>query len=326
MPSYACPVADADRLDARTDWAAKQRADTTNYRVLQLLNANARPDADELEVNPTLKSFIDAWSQLVVKDALLKHCNERAISTRIVVPAVLREEVFRGLHEPAHHGYQTTLRRIAQRFWWPHVRADVSAFVKAYEVCDRDRNAKPSPRAPLGHYPADQPFASLYIDIVGNQGSLSLGPSPKSILTMIDGLTGWAAAVPIVDQSAATVARAVYNEWFVRYGVPDQLHSDRGTQFEAALFAELFSIFGTDKTRTTLYRPQANGKCERFNRTLVAMLRRAVQKKTILLGAAASAGATIISLDDLRSDRLHAVSPRDRTRDAPARRYRHTAA
>ena len=96
---------------------------------------------------------------------------------------------------------------------------------------------------------------------------------------MIDGLTGWAEAVPIVDQSAATVARAVYNEWFARYGVPEELHSDRGTQFEAALFAELCSIFGTDKTRTTPYRPQANGKCEQFNRTLVAMQRRTVLKR-----------------------------------------------
>ena len=85
--------------------------------------------------------------------------------------------------------------------------------------------------------------------------------------------------MPIVDQSAATVARAVYNELFARYNVPEQLHSDRGTQFEAALFAELCSIFGTDKTRTTPYRPQANGKCERFTRTLVSMLRRSVQNR-----------------------------------------------
>ena len=155
----------------------------------------------------------------------------------------------------------------------------MSAFDRSCEVCDRDRNANPSPLAPLGHLPADQQFASLNFDIVKGQGSLSLGPSPKSILTMIDELTGWAEAVSIVDQSAATVARAVYNVWFARYGVPEQLHSDRGTQFEVALFAELCSTFGTDKTRTTSYRPQDNGECERCNRTLVAMLRRAVQKR-----------------------------------------------
>ena len=219
------------------------------------------------------------WPQLVIEDALLKHCNERAISTSIVVPATLREEVFCALHEPAHHGYEATLRRIAQRFWWLRVRGDVSAFAKTCEVCDRDCNSNPLPRAPLGHLPADQPFGTLYIDIVGAQGSLSLGPSFNFILTMIDGLTGWAEAIPIADQSAATCARAVYAEWIQRYGVPEQLHSDRGTQFESALFVELCATFGVDKTRTTAYRPQANGKCERFNRTLVAMLRRAVQHR-----------------------------------------------
>ena len=121
-------------------------------------------------------------------------------------------------------------------------------------MCDRDRNANRLPRSPLGHLPADQPFGTLYIDIVGGQGSLSLGPSPKSILTMIDGLTGWAEAIPIAGQSAATWACAVYAEWIARYGVPEQLHSDRGTQFESALFAELCATFAVDKTRTTIAR------------------------------------------------------------------------
>ena len=52
---------------------------------------------------------------------------------------------------------------------------------------------------------------------------------------MIDNLTGWAEVVPIAHQSAPTVARAVYTEWISRYGVPVQLHSDRGVQFESAV-------------------------------------------------------------------------------------------
>ena len=187
--------------------------------------------------------------------------------------------MFKSLHELGHHGYEASLRRIAQRFWWPRVRADESAFVKACEVYDRDRSSNPAVRSHLGHLPADQPFPVLYIDIVGGQNLLSLGASPKLILTMIDGLTGWVEAIPIPDQSAATVARVVHADWIARYGVPEQLHSDRGVQFEAAVFADLCATFGIEKTRTTAYRPQANGKCERFNRTLVAMLLRAVQKR-----------------------------------------------
>ena len=53
-------------------------------------------------------------------------------------------------------------------------------------------------------------FAVLYIEIVGGQGSVLLGASSKSILTMIDGLTGWAEAVPVEDQRAVIVAHAVY--------------------------------------------------------------------------------------------------------------------
>ena len=195
----------------------------------------------------------------MLEDELVKHCNERAVSTRIVVPAPLREEVFRSVHEPAYLGYEATLRRISQMFWWPSVRADVTALLKASEACDRDRVSNPSTRAPLGHLPADQPFSALYIDIVGGQGSLSLGASPKSILTMIDGLTGWAETVAIAYQSATTVARAVYTEWISRYGVPEQLHSDRGVQFESAVFAELCAVFGIDKTqrlRTDLRRTE----------------------------------------------------------------------
>ena len=73
VPSYACLVAEVDRLDARTDWIAQQSADPTLVRLIHLLNTNARADADELEANPALKAFADAWPQLVIENALLKH-------------------------------------------------------------------------------------------------------------------------------------------------------------------------------------------------------------------------------------------------------------
>ena len=96
---------------------------------------------------------------------------------------------------------------------------------------------------------------------------------------MIDGLTGYAEAILIVDQSTAKVALAVYVELFAPYGVFEQLHSDPGTQFESAQFSEQCFTFGVDKTRTTPYRPQANGKSERFNCTLVSKIRRADQRR-----------------------------------------------
>lgn len=77
------------------------------------------------------------------------------------------------------------------------MRADISAFIKAFEVCDRDRIVNLFPQALLGLLHADQLFAALFIDNVDGYNSLLLGASPKSILTIIDNLTGWATAVPI---------------------------------------------------------------------------------------------------------------------------------
>lgn len=61
--------------------------------------------------------------------------------------------------------------------------------VELCKLCDRNRILNLLLHAPLGQHPADQPFAARYIDNVGGQGLLSLIALPKSILTIINGLT-----------------------------------------------------------------------------------------------------------------------------------------
>ncbi|KII61295.1 Retrovirus-related Pol polyprotein [Thelohanellus kitauei] len=58
-----------------------------------------------------------------------------------------------------------------------------------------------------------------------------------------------------------------------RYGIPEHIHSDRGTQFESTVFSNLCKYLGIKKLRTTPYHPMCNGMVERTNRTLKEMLR-----------------------------------------------------
>jgi len=66
---------------------------------------------------------------------------------------------------------------------------------------------------------------------------------------------------------------------FSRFGLPRQLHSDQGSNFESKLEAGLCLITGINKTRTTPFHPRSDGQTERANRTILQMLRASIDKQ-----------------------------------------------
>ncbi|XP_067315603.1 uncharacterized protein [Pseudorasbora parva] len=103
---------------------------------------------------------------------------------------------------------------------------------------------------------------------------LSLEPdrtNTKDILVITDYFTKYAVAIPTPNQKAKTVAKNLWENFIVHYGVPERLHSDQGPDFESKTIKELCEIAGIRKVRTTPYHPRGN-PVERFNRTLLSML------------------------------------------------------
>jgi len=59
----------------------------------------------------------------------------------------------------------------------------------------------------------------------------------------------------------------MYDGFLADFGLPGQLHSDLGQNFESKFFYELCLLAGVNKSHTTAFHPQTDGQTERMNRT-----------------------------------------------------------
>lgn len=69
-----------------------------------------------------------------------------------------------------------------------------------------------------------------------------------------------------------TVAKALISQVLSRHGMPLEIHTDQGRNFESRLFLELTTLLGIKKTRTTPLHPQSDGQVERQHRTILDYL------------------------------------------------------
>ncbi|CAH1242593.1 NYNRIN [Branchiostoma lanceolatum] len=94
----------------------------------------------------------------------------------------------------------------------------------------------------------------------------------KYVLVVSDIFSKYVNLYAIPRQDAATVADKLFRDFIGQHGVPDQLHSDQGPQYESHLISELCTRLGIRKSRTSPCHPQGDGQVERFNRTMKDIL------------------------------------------------------
>ncbi|KII64900.1 Transposon Ty3-I Gag-Pol polyprotein [Thelohanellus kitauei] len=196
----------------------------------------------------------------------------------LVVPDHLKNKIIEDCHinNLSHLGVAKTIDAIRQRFYWPKMDHDIEERLRSCESCLINKSKNYTPIAELNPVQVDEPFCFWEVDITGPLNLTERGN--KYIVVFTDHFTNWIEAYPIPDQTAQTVAQIMLDNVIARFGVPVQVHSDQGTQFESTLFHHLCMWLGIKKTKTTPYHPMGNGQVERANKTIKEMLRHHVNE------------------------------------------------
>ena len=199
---------------------------------------------------------------------------------QIFVPPPLRAKVLALAHYPAvagHPGSTRMYQTLRREFYWPNMASDTHECVRNCTRCAKERISLRSHSQFLKLFPAARPLEFVALDILGPV--TKNGQGNRFLLVISDRCSKLTKSVPLTSISAYRVASAFCEHWVFVYGPPSYLLSDNGAQFTAKFFHHVCNILGIGNLYTTTYHPQTNGKVERFNRTILAALRKYVREE-----------------------------------------------
>ena len=267
-------------LDTReTNFQTAQQHDPSIAKIYnQLLTSSSQPTGSVWKLQP-LKRYKRIWPQLLlVKGCVCRQYCPSPMSDVITVPVIppsLRPQLLQQTHDApsaGHQGFDKTLRRLQQEAYWVGMARDVELYCRECVKCQQMKQSLPS-KAPLVSLPIGQPWEMIAVDVL--QVPMSYQHN-KYLLVVQDYFTKWVEAIPMPDQTAVRIAQEL-TKIFSAFGIPRIVHSDQGPNFESTVLKQTLSAFGIHKSHTTPYHPQGDGMVERFNRSLLQLLRSYVE-------------------------------------------------
>ena len=264
-------------LKPRKDLVLAQMTDLSIQRVKQMLtNEVDIKKVKEQEMNETVVQYFCVLNKLTIENNLLcmvtREDNKDLPVVRVCVPNKMITKILHVSHQ-GHAGIGETYRRVKEKFYWPYQRLHVEQYVMSCYVCSGKMSFSKRPKYFFKEI-IGRPNLKVAIDFVGPlKTGIFNGKRVKYILTVIDIFSRYLVAKPTVGCTTEDALGVFLEHWVNIYGVPNYLHSDRGTHFTSYLFTEVCKALGINKSVTLGYNPTGNSTLERVHGSLKPTLR-----------------------------------------------------
>jgi len=255
----------------------------------------------EKSKQPKIIRWMNRLSEYVYETSHVPGRDNVIADTLSRLPAVAAVDIVRDLHGDMHewleekryykimesvHGGAIGHRSVLQMLKilkesgasWHNMDEDVKEYVKHCVVCQKNSKYSNKKAITAYHIESTEPFQRLCID--------TMGPLPmdkcknKYIIVIIDIFTRYVELFACKNVTAVEAANCLVSI-FGRYGIPESILSDKGSQYVNQVIDKLLSICEVKHNTTVPYRHEGNGIVERVNHEVMNHLRNIIYDNNV---------------------------------------------
>ncbi|PNX93254.1 Ty3/gypsy retrotransposon protein, partial [Trifolium pratense] len=235
------------------------------------LRYEVHQDSQLKQILDEIQKDAEARPGYVYKNGVLLYEGRLVIpANSSMIPMLLTE--FHTTPQGGHSGFYKTYRRIAANVYWIGMKNTVQDFVKACDICQRQKYLTTSPGGLLQPLPIpNRIWEDLSMDFITG---LPKSKGYEAILVVVDRLSKYVHFIPLKHPYTAKMVAEIFVREVVRlHGIPLSIVSDRDPIFMSNFWRELFKLQGTKLKMSTAYHPETDGQTEVVNRCLETYLR-----------------------------------------------------
>jgi len=262
-----------DRIKVKNDYALEiDEKAVVPYKEFARIDKLA---PDEVEYQGFQGRLLRGHILLYIVDPLDNH-------PRLCIPTNCHQVFFEAAHDKnVHAGYKKAYTALRQNYYIKNLARALRSYVQTCPTCQQNSTLRHRPHGQLQPIESpDVPLQMVSLDLIVKlpesrppecnttyDAIMSITDKLSKMITLILGRENW---------SATQWADAFFKHYYRRWGVPQQIITDRGKVFLGEFWTSLFKILRTELLVTTAYHPQSDGQSERTNQIVEIALRHLV--------------------------------------------------